>query len=229
MKFKLMIFVIIFWLSSGLCAQPRIEFEKTEINFGDINEGETINVEFRFKNTGDEQLVISSVRPSCGCTVTRLKQKKFKPGEAGIIPARFMSAGFGGTKVFKTIAVNSNDRRNPSVRLVISGNVSLKDFARIEIQPEKIDFGRVRIGKSYTRTISLKNSGNKDLEIMEVTHIPDITLVFSESVVGPNGQTDVEIIFKPMRKTNITNFVRFRTNAHRQYYSLLKINADIEN
>lgn len=228
MKRNLFVFIIFSLITSYLAAQAKIEFEKTAINFGEIEEGEAVNVEFTFKNSGDELLVINSVHPSCGCTVARLKQKKYKPGEEGVIPIRFLSAGFGGTKVLKSITINSSDQKNPSIRLVITGNVSLKSFARIEITPEKIDYKKVRIGKSYTRKVSIKNSGNKDLEIIEVTHIPDITLVFSDSVIKPNGSAEVKIIYKPTRTTDTTNFIKFRTNAHRQYYSLLKIDAEVE-
>jgi hypothetical protein len=228
MKRNLLFFLIFSLFSIYLAAQAKLEFEKTEINFGEINEGEAVSIEFKFKNSGDQQLMINGVRPSCGCTVARLKQRKYKPGEEGVIPVRFMSSGYGGIKVFKTITVTSNDLKHPSVRLVITGNVSLTNFARIEVSPDKIDFNKVRIGKSYSKTISIKNSGNKDLEIIEVTHIPDVTLVFSDSIIKPNGSTRVKIIYKPTRKTENSNFIRFRTNAHRQYYSLVKIDADVK-
>ncbi len=64
-----------------------------EKDFGKINEGENLNVSFRFKNTGSKPLVISSVTASCGCTVPETPKKPYAPGETGVIKASFNSTG----------------------------------------------------------------------------------------------------------------------------------------
>ncbi len=40
----------------------------TTYDFGDILKGTPVEANFRFRNTGDEALIIDNVRPSCGCT-----------------------------------------------------------------------------------------------------------------------------------------------------------------
>jgi len=225
---KLLLFIpICLMLSSLQQAKAILKFESQEINFGKIDEGKSINLAFKFKNAGDSILYIKSVRPSCGCTVTQLKKKKYKPGEKGTIPVKFVSNGFGGRRVMKTIGVNSNDDKNPYIRLKIKGLVTLKNFARIEITPSNIDLKKVSIGKQKSKKLIIKNSGNLDLKILEVSHDPDIIPLFSDSLIKPNQSTVLEIIFKPKTKGKFTHFLKIRTNDHRQYYKLVKIEGQV--
>lgn len=60
-------------------------------NYGRINEGQQLQVSFRFKNTGDKPLVIEKVQPSCGCTAAAPPEKPILPGEEGEIKATFNS------------------------------------------------------------------------------------------------------------------------------------------
>jgi hypothetical protein len=62
-------------------------------DFGKMKEGETLNVSFRFKNTGTKPLVISNVTAGCGCTVPETPKKPYQPGETGEIKASFNSSG----------------------------------------------------------------------------------------------------------------------------------------
>ena len=38
------------------------------INFGEIIQGEKVDLEFRIKNTGNGDLIITNAKASCGCT-----------------------------------------------------------------------------------------------------------------------------------------------------------------
>jgi len=74
----------------GLEAQ--IEFEETEYYTGKITQGEIFTFRYKFKNTGNGPLIISSVEGSCGCTVLRNYPKgKILPGEEGEIVVEFDS------------------------------------------------------------------------------------------------------------------------------------------
>jgi hypothetical protein len=92
-----------------------IQWLDTAKNIGKVTEGEKIEITFRFKNTGKEQLVIQSVMPSCGCTVAEKPEKPVAPGEEGFIKAAFDSKGRIGTN-HKTITVYSNT--NPPTQVV---------------------------------------------------------------------------------------------------------------
>src|SRR5205085_1813085 len=46
-----------------------IQWLDTLVNFGTANKGEQVKVSFRFRNTGNQPLILASVRAACGCTV----------------------------------------------------------------------------------------------------------------------------------------------------------------
>ena len=61
-------------------AQAKIEFEEVKHDFGDIPEGPKSSYTFKFKNTGNEPLVLQNVRASCGCTVPEWSKEPIAPG-----------------------------------------------------------------------------------------------------------------------------------------------------
>lgn len=76
-------------------------------HMGSVKSGEKVQIAYRFKNTGDKQLVVSNVVVSCGCTVAEKPERPIAPGEEGIIKAEFNSAGRIGSN-HKTITVHTN-------------------------------------------------------------------------------------------------------------------------
>jgi len=86
---------------------PVLTFSATEHDFGRIQEGETVGCAFNFKNTGDADLVLTSVQTSCGCTVSKFSRKPIPPGGSGSIEVSFDSSDRSGRQT-KTITVFSN-------------------------------------------------------------------------------------------------------------------------
>jgi cytochrome c5 len=75
-------------LSSKICVAQSagiLTFEKQFHNFGDITEGQTIQHNFSFKNTGIAPIHIDKVNASCGCTVATLEKHTYAPNEQGTL------------------------------------------------------------------------------------------------------------------------------------------------
>jgi hypothetical protein len=68
-----------------------ISFEKTTHDFGTIIQGEEAEYNFKFTNTGDEDLIISAANASCGCTVPEYPKYPIAPGASGFIKVKFNS------------------------------------------------------------------------------------------------------------------------------------------
>jgi hypothetical protein len=94
---------------------PLVSFSETKFDFGAIQEGNLVQHTFNFKNTGNQTLIISDVRVTCGCTTPEWTRTPVAPGQTGFITVQFNSAGKPG-KNHKVITVVSNS---------ISGNVPL--------------------------------------------------------------------------------------------------------
>jgi Protein of unknown function (DUF1573) len=84
-----------------------VEIIDSVYNFGKVADGEKVEYNFRFRNSGTKPLVIISATASCGCTVPQKPDKPIMPGEMGFIKAVFDSKGRPG-EVHKAINVSSN-------------------------------------------------------------------------------------------------------------------------
>lgn len=87
---------------------PKIEFsaENNTIDYGTVVKGQDDGLRsFEFTNTGDEPLVITNVRSTCGCTVPSKPTEPILPGKTGKIDVKYnMSVG----RISRTITVESN-------------------------------------------------------------------------------------------------------------------------
>jgi hypothetical protein len=108
--------------SDIITARTTISFEEDVFNFGNMTQGEKVSYEFKFKNSGDNPLLILSVKPSCGCTVSEdWPDYPIEPGEGGVIPIEFNSEGKKGHQS-KSITLVANTEPRTSV-LMIEGDI----------------------------------------------------------------------------------------------------------
>ena len=121
---KIFIVFILNFCCISLSAQnnksAKIEFDTTIIDYGTIEKGSNGLRVFKFKNTGNAPLVVSSVKSSCGCTVPKKPEAPVMPGESGEIEVKYDTNRV--NPIRKTITVTSN-ADTPTVALKIKGNV----------------------------------------------------------------------------------------------------------
>ena len=86
---------------------PVMEFEEEIFDFGTIAQGEKVNFVYKFTNTGDADLIISSAKGSCGCTVPDWPKQPIAPGEVSEIKVVFNSDGKSGNQ-HKDVSINAN-------------------------------------------------------------------------------------------------------------------------
>jgi hypothetical protein len=53
----------------------KIEFDEPTFHFGTVNEGEIVEHEFHFTNTGKVALLISDAKATCGCTIPEIPKE----------------------------------------------------------------------------------------------------------------------------------------------------------
>lgn len=101
---------------------PQITFKEDLHDFGKINEGVVAEYEFKFTNTGSKPLLITDVRPSCGCTTPSYTKEPIAPGQSGVIKVSYNSMNRPGTFT-KSITVTTNVEGDAKV-LFIKGEVA---------------------------------------------------------------------------------------------------------
>ena len=100
-----------------------IEWVDSARNLGKINEGQELQIAYKFKNTGTHPLVIQSVEPGCGCTVAEYPKHPIAPGEEAVITGAFDSRGRTGLQ-YKEILVRMNTEPSGVHKLSFSVDVT---------------------------------------------------------------------------------------------------------
>lgn len=83
--------------------QSAIKWDQEMHDFGDIEKGKPVTYEFSFTNTTSETVLITAVKPTCGCTAAHYTKTPVKPGEKGVVAATFNAASPGNFQKSVTI------------------------------------------------------------------------------------------------------------------------------
>ncbi len=104
---------------------PKIEFEKMVHDYGQIVQGANGDCEFKFKNIGNEPLVLTNVQSSCGCTTPSWPREPILPGKEASIKVHYDTNRVG--HIGKSVTVFSNSVGGVErVSLRLAGNVNPK-------------------------------------------------------------------------------------------------------
>jgi len=117
---KIILVAAIALISFATNAQAKIQFKTDTIDYGEIEKGSEGLRVFEFTNTGNEPLIVSDVKSSCGCTVPEKPKGPIAAGATGVIKVKYDTKRVG--KIRKTVTVYSN-ATEPIKALKIKGEV----------------------------------------------------------------------------------------------------------
>ena len=206
---------------SAAMAQGELKFEKEAHDFGSVSEGTNAVYEFKFKNTGNQPVVISHVQASCGCTTPDWSKDPVLPGKTGFVKAAYSSAGRPGA-FNKTITVTSN-AATPSKVLTIKGVVEDKPIVysaeelakspKLVLEKSEHQFGTMEMGQKRTAKFTVKNTGKTDLEITGIkAPCQCVDFKTSEAKIKPGKSATLELTYAPSMLTDRTETVTLVSN-----------------
>ncbi|MBO6513973.1 MAG: DUF1573 domain-containing protein [Phycisphaerales bacterium] len=134
----------------GPTAKSVLLFKETHVSTGEILDIESVPVEFKFKNTGSEDLEIQLVKPSCGCTVPDMEKTVYKPGESGVLKVTFDPTGKKGT-VSRNITIYTNSSIKPVHTIFLQSEVK----PVVLTEPRVLAFEMTNKGQSNTKDIKI--------------------------------------------------------------------------
>jgi len=100
---------------------PKMTFDQTTVDYGDIEQNSDPLRVFNFVNDGDAPLIIKHAKGSCGCTVPRYPKEPIMPGENAVIEVRYDTKRIGPFN--KSIRLTTNVQEQP-LMLYIKGKVA---------------------------------------------------------------------------------------------------------
>jgi len=153
---KQLFFFALFLSALTLFAQPAIKFDNTTVDFGNIKEEDgKATRNFEFTNVGDQPLLLTSVKPGCGCTTTDYTRTEVAPGGRGFITAAYDPHNRPGS-FNKSIKVTTNEPKFTSTAedgsgvaapysINIKGVVEKKPPTKYELAGYNSGHGDIRI------------------------------------------------------------------------------------
>jgi len=143
-------------------AAPKMVIAESIKDFGSVPKGDPISYDFAIRNEGKADLVIDSVKPSCGCTVADFT-KVIKPGETGKATLKVETKNFEGP-ITKSATVTSNDPTTPTTTLVIKAIV--KPF--VSVLPQSfVRFAGLE-GEASTQSVTLVSEEKGPFSVQSV-------------------------------------------------------------
>ncbi|HTN35837.1 MAG TPA: DUF1573 domain-containing protein [Arachidicoccus sp.] len=110
--------------ASDTANYTRIHWVDSLKDFGSIPFGQKVKIVYAFENAGNKPLYITSVRPTCGCTVADYTHTAVLPGKSGNITAEFDSNHGVPGDIRKSIVVSSNTINDRNYVLAFTGTVT---------------------------------------------------------------------------------------------------------
>lgn len=225
MRFLAVVFLLMMTTVPAWSA-PQVTAEAMSHDFGEIIQGDKVDFTFRFRNTGDELLVIDSVHSSCGCTAALLSSKRIAPGDTGEIKTTFDSSNFRDA-IHKTITMETNDPQSSTVKFQITGQVKQE----LIIQPARISFGTLKPGEKVEGLVSVINSSKETitLEQPKVSN-QDIQASLDRMTLEPGQQAELKIIaeVKPGAK-RLSGYVMLGTSYAKVPNLRVPVSASVAN
>jgi thiol-disulfide isomerase/thioredoxin len=189
-----------------------IRVDSVDHDFGTVWVGDTLKHVFKISNVGDTLLEITTVKPSCGCTVAGTYPKQLKPGESGDFPFSLNSEKLNSGQFSKTVNIGSNDPAKPLVKLTLKG--VCKKY--IDVEPVAANFNAVDGDSEHEKVVKIRNNAKEPLQLEILpTQEKRISATLVETQPGEEFELHVKTV-PPIEPGMINAVLNIRTNNESQ-------------
>ncbi|REJ66753.1 MAG: DUF1573 domain-containing protein [Planctomycetota bacterium] len=138
-------------------------FDSLEHDFEGLARGAKAEHRFTITNLYKEDVHISSIRSSCGCTLPKLGKNTLKSRESVELVTEFDTIKFQGSHN-ATVTVTFDRPTHAEVRLNVTGYVR-RD---VVFKPGQVQLGTVDAGKVAEKQVIVQYAGRSDWEIVDI-------------------------------------------------------------
>jgi hypothetical protein len=177
-----------------LLAQPKLQLSNLSDNTFDwgtvMDVSKPLQAKIELKNAGDKELLISEVRPGCGCTAAMPEKTKLAPGETTVMNVS-LNIGTNNGQMMKTVAITSNSEPDMQTVLTLKANI----VRPIQAEPAFVAFPTLFVGREATASTKLKNNTAKTITLTDIKANGGVTTTLKAPYKIPPGAT-VELPLK---------------------------------
>lgn len=138
-------------------------FETTDHDFEVVARGSDTVFKFPVNNIYKEEVVLGSVRSSCGCTTASLEKPIIKTHSSGFVVAKFNTRTFTGLHS-ATLTVQIVKPYPAQVQVRVHGNIR----GDVVFEPGKADFAQVDQGTPHEKRVAISFAGRAGWSIDDV-------------------------------------------------------------
>lgn len=166
-------------------------FETHTHDFGIVARGSKQEYAFGLTNLYKEDVHISGVRSTCGCTSPRITKDRIKTHEQTEVIVAFNTRSFLGAKG-ATITVVIDEPYYAEVQLTVSGYIR----SDVVFQPGAVEFGSVDAGQGTSQKINVSYAGRDDWEIMDVRSANEHFEVELSETLRSGGRVNYDMLVR---------------------------------
>lgn len=166
------------------------------------------------KNTGDDTLNITEVKPACGCTNAPISKTKLNPGDTTLLSIS-LNVSAGSADVLKTVRITSNDPANPNKILYLKAKIHYP----IQITPTNyFTFNEMKVGTEAVSTLKVKNNTQTVIKLsdLEIQPVDLVTNMKNGIEIPPGQEIDCTAKFKPTKSGYFSCSIKMKTNSPEQ-------------
>jgi hypothetical protein len=166
-------------------------FDVTSHDFGNVARGAKTEYLFKIHNPFKEEIHISDVRSSCGCTTPKALKNTLATYEESAIVATFNTRTHLGQR-HATLTVVIDKPYYAEVQLQIAGYIR-RD---IVIHPGEVNFGTIDRGGRAEKHISVSYAGSADWRVLDVKS--PSSYIETQLIEGPrqNGTVSYDVVVR---------------------------------
>ncbi len=198
----LLLFPVLLFAQTG----PKIEIAGGDnINTGNHRRGQELTFEITFKNIGDQDLKVTSVQTSCGCSSALASADVVKPGETGTVKFTYNGQGMG--SVTKAVMISTNENGSSTKNVLLTMNM---------VDPLTLNPGSIitegKVGDELKQKASIVNSMDKEIDITEITSNTPVIKITADKMALMSGDTsNLDITIKIYEESAINAAIIIKT------------------
>jgi hypothetical protein len=191
-------------------ARQMIAAEQRTFDFGTVARSAKTEHRFEITNIYQQDMHISGIRASCGCTTPIIETEWIKPGETGTILARFNTGTFTGQKQ-ATLTVTIDRPVRTELQLNVRGYIR----SDIVFNPGEVNFGAIEEGTEKNLEVTLDYAGKSDWKIVDIVPTEPFLKSRFEEVSRANGRVQYKIFVEILKNAPagpLNSQIVFQTN-----------------
>jgi hypothetical protein len=214
--------------TATLTAQPKLQIGGGgTFDWGTINDvSKPLTAKVELKNTGNQELLISEVKPGCGCTAAKPEKSKLAPNETTVIDVS-LNIGANVGQLMKSVTITTNAQPDPVQTLILKANIQRP----VHVEPSFVMMPPMYVGQEVSGTAKLKNNMKVPITLTSAAFNNGVKSSLKlPYTLKPEEQIDVTMTVKPTeeQKGYFNSEVVFNTDHPDQKTASVRLYGEIK-